>query len=196
MGFDVQIWPTPVEVSNPIPFPQDKQHAAYDPQYARRVWKILLQSAQVFGQFRAEFIGKCSPVHFFWGSFDLAVTRFSGRRAPERPGADRITREAYSHECISHGFWPGESWFGKEVAAPVYYSYTSPEPSGIRDEPIRPTAARFNPELSEFILPYDEVRRAQSPRQMLMEFLQSTYDAGAKCASWNREELERKIGKA
>jgi hypothetical protein len=194
LGADVRIWPMPVEVSNPAPFPQDEQHAAYEPEYARRVWQILRMSAQVFQQFRAEFIGKCSPVHFFWGSFDLAVTRFSGRRAPTRPGADRVTREAYSHECISHGFWPGGSWFGKEIAAPVYYSYTSPEPSGIRDEPIRPAVARFDPQLSEFILPYDEVRTAESPHQMLMEFLQSTYEAGAKCASWNRQELERKIG--
>jgi hypothetical protein len=193
LGANVRIWPMPVEVSNPVPFPQDEQHAAYEPEYARRVWQILLQSEQVFQQFRGKFIGKCSPVHFFWGSFDLAVTRFSGRRAPKRPDADRITREAYSHECISHGFWPGGSWFGKEIAAPVYYSYTSPEPSGIRDEPIHPTVAAFNPQLSEFILPYDEVRTAESPRQMLMEFLQSTYAAGAKCASWNRPELERQI---
>jgi len=194
LGVNVRIWPTPVEVADPIPFPQDRQHASYDPQYVSRFWQILIRTEQVFRQFRGAFLGKCSPVHFFWGSFDLAVTRFSGRRAPERPGADRITREAYSHECISHGFWPGGAWFGKEVSSPLYYSYTAPEPAGIRDTPIRPPAARFDPELSEFILPYDAVRTAKSPRDTLMQFLQSTYDAGANRAGWNRAELERSLG--
>ena len=191
VGADVHIWPTPVEVSNPIPFPQDRKHAAYDAEYVGRWWRILRQTEQVFEEFRARFIGKCSPVHFFWGSFDLAVTRFSGRRAPERPGADRTTREAYSHECISHGFWPGGSWFGNEVAAPVFYSYTAPEPPGIREESIRPAMARFDAVLSEFILPYDEMRKAASPRHALMDFLQSTYEVGATRANWNRQELER-----
>lgn len=194
LGVKVRIWPTPVEVSDPIPFPQDRQHASYDPAYASRFWQILIRSSQVFGEFRAKFLGKCSPVHFFWGSFDLAVTRFSGRRAPERPGADHIQREAYSHECISHGFWPGGAWFGKEVSAPLYYSYTVPEPPGLRDAPIRPSAARFDPDLSEFILPYDAVRASPSPRDTLMQFLQSTYEAGANCAAWNRPELERQMG--
>ena len=189
---DVRIWPTPVEVSQPVPFPQDRQHASYDPVYASRLWRILIQTEQVFQEFRGKFIGKCSPVHFFWGSFDLAVTRFSGRRAPPRPGADAITREAYSHECISHGFWPGGTWFGKEVPGPLYYSYTAPEPAGIRDEPIKPSTARFDKEMSEFILPYDAVRKARAPGQVLMQFLQSTYVAGAKCAGWNRAELERR----
>lgn len=191
LGVNVRIWPTPVEVASPIPFRNDWQHASYDPYYANRFWQILIRSAQVFGEFRAKFIGKCSPVHFFWGSFDLAVTRFSGRRAPERPNADRIQREAYSHECISHGFWPGGMWFGKEVSAPVYYSYTVPEPPGLRGAPIRPPTARFDPELSEFILPYDAARTASSPKDALMQFLQSTYEAGANLAGWNRAELER-----
>jgi hypothetical protein len=178
-------------VSDPIPFPLDRKHAAYDAEYVGRWWRILQQTEEVFEEFRARFIGKCSPVHFFWGSFDLAVTRFNGHRAPDRPGADRVTREAYSHECISHGFWPGGSWFGNEVAAPVFYSYTAPEPPGVREEPIRPATARFDTVLSEFILPYDEMRKANSPRQTLLEFLQSTYEAGAKRANWDRKELER-----
>jgi hypothetical protein len=191
LGVSVRIWPVPVEVSNPVPFAQDRQNASYDPQYVSRFWQILIRTEQVFRQFRGAFLGKCSPVHFFWGSFDLAVTRFSGRRAPERPGADKMTREAYSHECISHGFWPGGAWLGKEVPSPLYYSYTAPEPAGIREAPIRPSAARFDPELSEFILPYDAVRTASSPRDTLMQFLQSTYEAGADRARWNRAELER-----
>ena len=193
LGVNVRIWPTPVEVSDPIPFPQDRQHASYDPAYASRFWQVLIRSGQVFGEFRAKFLGKCSPVHFFWGSFDLAVTRFSGRRAPQRPGADRIQREAYSHECISHGFWPGGAWSGKEVSAPVFYAYAVPEPPGMRDAPIRPSAAHFDPELSEFILPYDAVRTSSSPRETLMQFLQSTYEAGANRAGWSRLELERQV---
>jgi hypothetical protein len=188
---DVRIWPVPVEVADPIPFAQDQKHAAYDAKSVSRWWQALQQTEQVFQEFRARFIGKCSPVHFFWGSFDLAVTRFSGRRAPDRPGVDRVQREAYSHECISHGFWPGGSWFGSEVPAPVFYSYTAPEPPGLRDQPIRPAIAHFDPKLSEFILPYDDFRQASSPRDTLMEFLQSTYEAGAKRAGWNRAELER-----
>ena len=191
LGVNVRIWPTPVEVADPVPFAQDRSHASYDPQYAARFWQILIRIEQVFQQFRAKFTGKCSPVHFFWGSFDLAVTRFSGRRAPERPGADRIQREAYSHECISHGFWPGGAWFGKEVPSPLFYSYTVPEPAGLRDAAIRPPTARFDTDLSEFILPYDAVRTAPSPRDTLMQFLQSTYEAGANRAGWNRAELER-----
>jgi hypothetical protein len=191
IGAEVKIWPVPVEISNPIPFQQDTQHAAYDRQYVTRLWYILSESEQVFQQFRARFIGKCSPVHFFWGSFDLAVTRFSGRRAPERPGADRITREAYSHECISHGFWPGGDWFGTEIPAPLFYSYTAPEPAGLRDAPIRPPVAHFDPKLGEFVLPYDALRTAPAPGQALMDFLQSTYEAGADRAAWNRSDLER-----
>lgn len=191
IGVDVHIWPKPVEISNPIPFDQDTRHASYDPEYANRFWRTLVLSEQVFEQFRARFIGKCSPVHFFWGSFDLAVTRFSGRRAPERPGADRITREAYSHEVISHGFWPGGDWMGNEVNTPLYYSYTAPAPQGLADEAIRPGPARYDPQLSEFILDYEAVRTARAPKQALMEFLQSTYEAGARRAGWDRAALER-----
>ncbi|HSZ56366.1 MAG TPA: DUF5996 family protein [Tepidisphaeraceae bacterium] len=191
IGAGVRIWPVPVEVSDPIPFTQDRQHGAYDREQVQRFWRILIETAQVFEEFRSRFIGKCSPVHFFWGSFDLAVTRFNGRRAPQRPGADRITREAYSHECISHGFWPGGSWFGKEIAAPLFYSYTAPEPAGVRDQPVRPAGGRFDAELSEFVISYDAVRTAPNPRAALMEFLQSTYEAGANCAGWDRAALER-----
>jgi hypothetical protein len=194
IGAKVHIWPVPVEISNPIPFAEDHKHAAYDREMVERFWQILIRAAQVFQEFRGRFIGKSSPVHFFWGSFDLAVTRFNGRRAPQRPGADRITREAYSHECISHGFWPGGEWFGKEIATPLFYSYTAPEPTGIRQQPVRPPAGRFDSELSEFVVPYDAVRTLPSPRDALMEFLQSSYEAGATCAGWNRAELERREG--
>jgi hypothetical protein len=187
----VHIWPKPVEVTDVIPFEQDQAHASYDPDYAHRLWQVLCASEQVFAEFRGRFLGKCSPIHFFWGSFDLAVTRFSGRRAPERPGADRVTREAYSHECISHGFWPGGSWFGAEVTAPVYYAYGAPEPPGLRDDPVRPAGARYDPRLSEFVLDYDEVRGAASPRQALLDFCQSTYEAAANRAGWDRAALER-----
>lgn len=189
----VHIWRKPVEVADVIPFDQDQSHASYDPEYAHRLWQILCASEQVFLEFRGRFLGKCSPVHFFWGSFDLAVTRFSGRRAPERPDADRITREAYSHECISHGFWPGGSWFGTEVTTPVYYAYGAPEPPGLRDDPVRPTGARYDPKLSEFVLDYDDVRSAASPRQALLDFCQSTYDAAANRAGWDRAALERAV---
>jgi hypothetical protein len=193
MGVRVRIWPKPVEVPEVIPFDRDEVHASYDGEYAHRVWQILLETEQVFQAFRGRFVGKCSPVHFFWGSFDLAVTRFSGRRAPERPGADRITREAYSHECISHGFWPGGSWFGTEVSTPVYYAYAVPEPPGLREAPIRPASgARYDPQLSEFVLSYDDVRMAASPRQALMDFCQSTYEAAADRAGWDRDALERR----
>jgi hypothetical protein len=142
----------------------------------------------VFKQFRSRFIGKCSPVHFFWGSFDLAVTRFSGRRAPERPGADAITREAYSHECISHGFWPG----GGAVKEPQFYSYTVPAPAGFDQQKIKPAAGYYSTELSEFLLSYGAVRLAQSPDEVLLEFMQSTYEAGANLAKWDRDALERR----
>src|SRR5918912_1237392 len=140
LGLEIKIWTTPVEIPDPIPFEQDTQHAAYDPVYANRCWRILVQADRVFKEFRARFIGKCSPVHFFWGSFDLAVTRFSGRRAPERVGADAMTREAYSHEVISHGFWPG----GPAFPQAAFYSYTAPEPEGLKDEPLRPAAAFYS----------------------------------------------------
>ncbi|MGA9996571.1 MAG: DUF5996 family protein, partial [Pyrinomonadaceae bacterium] len=187
LGIEVKIWTTPVEIPDPIPFEKDVQHASYDGEYANRFWRILVQSDRVLNKFRARFTGKCSPVHFFWGSFDLAVTRFNGRRAPEREGADAITREAYSHEVISHGFWPGMG----PLDAPAFYSYTAPEPQGLSDASIRPAEAFYSKEMSEFILLYDDVRMANSPDESLMEFLQSTYEAGANLAGWNRAELEQ-----
>jgi hypothetical protein len=154
MGIEIKIWTMPQEVPDPIPFENDREHASYDSEYATRFWRILVQTDGVFQEFRGRFLGKSSPVHFFWGSFDLAVTRFSGRRAPERPGADLITREAYSHEVISHGFWPG----GGPVPGPAFYSYTAPAPPGLDQEPTRPAAAHYRTELSEFLMMYDDVR--------------------------------------
>jgi hypothetical protein len=187
-GIDVTIRARPDEVPNPIPFADDLTHSSYDAESANRLWRILVQTERVFEQFRSRFIGKCSPVHFYWGSFDLAVTRFSGRRAPERPGADAITREAYSHECISHGFWPG----GGSVKEAHFYSYTLPAPTGFDQQKIKPSAGYYSTELSEFLLPYSAVRLAQSPDEALLEFMQSTYEAGATLAKWNRNELERR----
>lgn len=186
LQIEVKIRATPDEVQNPIPFAEDREHASYDPEYANRFWRILVQANKVFEEFRARFIGKCSPVHFFWGSFDLAVTRFSGRPAPERVGADQITREAYSHEVISHGFWPG----GGEVGA-AFYSYTAPAPEGLDKAVIRPREAFYSQEMSEFLFMYDEMRKADSPDAALMDFLQSTYEAGANLAKWDRASLER-----
>jgi hypothetical protein len=188
LGIEVKIYTTPVEIPDPIPFTEDHAHASYDPEYANRFWRILVQADRVMKEFRGRFIGKSSPVHFFWGSFDLAVTRFSGRPAPERDGADAITREAYSHEVISHGFWPGSGAM-KEAA---FYSYTAPEPKGLSEETIRPNGAMYSREISEFILPYDVVRQADSPDEALTDFLQSTYEAGARLANWDRNALERK----
>ncbi len=187
LEIEVEIRARPDEVPDPIPFAEDHVHAAYDPEYANRFWRILVQTDRVFEEFRSRFIGKCSPVHFFWGSFDLAVTRFSGRRAPEREGADSITREAYSHEVISHGFWPGSG----NIQQAAFYSYTAPEPPGLPQEKILPTSAFYNPETGGFVLPYDDVRQAASPDEMLMDFLQSTYEAGANLAKWDRSSLER-----
>jgi hypothetical protein len=186
-GVEVKIWRMPVEVPDPIPFDEDFVHASYDPDAAQRFWKILLNVRCVFDEFRSNFLGKCSPIHFFWGSFDLAVSRFSGRRAPDRPGADRITREAYSHEVSSVGFWPGSG----NIAGPAFYSYTAPEPPGFRDWSVHPAAARYDQQLGEFILMYDDVRRSSSPRQSLLDFCQSTYEAGATLAKWDRGALER-----
>jgi hypothetical protein len=186
LQIEVKIRATPDEVQNPIPFAEDREHASYDPEYANRFWRILVQASRVFEEFRARFIGKCSPVHFFWGSFDLAVTRFSGRPAPERVGADQITREAYSHEVISHGFWPG----GGTVGA-AFYSYTAPAPEGLDKASIRPREAFYSQEMSEFLFMYDEMRKADSPDAALMDFLQSTYEAGANLAKWERASLER-----
>ena len=183
----VKIWKMPVEISDPIAFDQDRVHASYDRVAVEKFWRILLSVDAVFNQFRAKFIGKSSPVHFFWGSFDLAVTRFSGRRAPERPGADAITREAYSHEVSSVGFWPG----GGNVQGAAFYSYAAPEPQGLKDEGARPHGATYDRQLSEFLLMYDDVRKAESPTATLLEFCQSTYEAAATLGKWDRSALER-----
>jgi hypothetical protein len=187
LGVIVKIWTTPCEIPDPIPFEQDHIHAAYDPEAVNKFWRILVWVDQILKEFRAGFLGKVSPVHFFWGSFDLAVTRFSGRRAPERPGADSITREAYSHEVSSAGFWPG----GGDIKGPAFYSYAAPEPPGFAERKIRPQQAFYHPQLKEFLLMYDDVRTAASPKTALMEFLQSTYEAAAELGSWDRKSLER-----
>jgi hypothetical protein len=186
LGLDVKIWTMPVEVPNPIRFEDDVTHASYDAEYVNRFWRALVNIDEVFKDFRSRFIGKVSPVHFWWGSFDHAVTRFSGRPAPKREGADLITREAYSHEAISHGFWPG----GNGVQA-AFYSYTAPEPAGLPQSNVLPEQAFYSQDMKEFLLPYDAVRSASSPETALMEFCQSTYDAGANLAKWDRPALER-----
>jgi hypothetical protein len=189
LGIDVVINTLPQEVANPIRCDEDDVHAAYDAVYANRCWRILLQSDRVLQQFRGRFIGKCSPVQFFWGSFDLAVTRFSGRRAPERPGADLITREAYSHEVSSCGFWPGT--VGGTFQEPGFYTYMAPPPPGFAEAAVRPAAASYDRALGEFILPYEAVRTAPDPDAMLLDFAQSTYEVGATLAKWDRVALER-----
>jgi hypothetical protein len=186
LGINVKIWPMPVEIPNPIRFDRDEQHASYDREYAQRFWKILVLVDDLFKQFRCGFFGKHSPVQFFWGSFDLASTRFSGRRAPERPGADPITREAYSHELISAGFWPG----GGDVKGAAFYVYAAPEPNGFKTATVRPEKAFYSP-LGEFLLMYDDVRQSADPEGTLLEFLQSTYEAGASLGGWARTDLER-----
>lgn len=186
-GIEVGIWKMPAEIPDPIPFDADRIHASYDSEHAHRFWRILLSVDEVLKEFRSRFIGKSSPVHFFWGSFDLAVTRFSGRRAPERPGADSITREAYSHEVISGGFWPGSG----EVKDAAFYCYAAPEPPGFSQHPVSPKAAFYHPNLKEFLLMYDDVRTAPSPEKTLLEFLESTYEAGANLGEWDRQAFER-----
>ena len=187
LGVHVHIWSMPVEIPDPIRFEEDVTHRAYDPAAANTFWRVLLAMRPVFEEFRSRFIGKSSPVHFFWGSFDLAVTRFSGRRAPAREGADSILREAYSHEVISHGFWPGSG----PVQEPAFYAYAAPEPDGLKTATVEPGAASYQTELSEFVLPYEAVRSTKAPRDMLMSFLRSTYNEAARLAGWNRAELER-----
>ena len=191
LGMPVSIWTKPVEVPDPTPFEKDEKHAAYDPEYAHRVWRILVQANRVLSEFRRRFTGKVSPVHFFWGAFDLAVTRFSGRTAPEHPGSPNLARfvaiEAYSHEVSSCGFWPG----GGPVNEPVFYAYAYPEPQGFKDYSIQPSEAFYNKEMGEFLLPYDVVRNAKSPDEVLLAFLQSTYEAAAISAKWDRPALER-----
>ncbi len=191
LGIHVAINETPNELPEPIRFSQDRQHASYDPDAVRRFLQILLNADRVFKQFRTAFLGKASPVHFFWGSFDLAVTRFSGRRAPRHPGGvphlpDDVAAEAYSHEVSSAGFWPGSG----AIDYPAFYSYAYPEPAGFRTTAVRPDAAFFSEALGEFILPYDAVRTAARPDQALLDFLQSTYEAAANAAKWDREALE------
>ncbi len=187
LGIEVKIWPMPVEVPNPIPFEHDDIHASYDPEYVHRFWRILLTADLILKEFRGRFTGKDSPVHFFWGSFDLTVSRFSGRRAPERPGADRITREAFSHEVSSAGFWPG----GGDVNGAAFYSYTAPEPPSFSEQPIRPKKAFYHPQLHEFLLMYDDLRTSETPKEDLLAFLQTTYEAGATLGKWDRGALER-----
>jgi hypothetical protein len=187
LGVHVDIYATPVELAHPIPFAEDTEHASYDPDAAHRFWRILIQTDQVFQKFSSRFIGKISPVHFFWGSFDLAVTRFSGRTAPPREGADPITREAYSHEVISAGFWPGNGGYGKAAI----YCYAAPSPANLDAAIIQPSAALWDLGLGEFILPYEDLRASASPDEALLAFLQSTYDAAADLAHWDRKALER-----
>jgi hypothetical protein len=184
LGIDVEINLMPQEVPGAVPFDRDYTNSSYDPEYANRLWRILVSTSKVLQQFRARFRGKCSPVHFFWGSFDLACTRFSGRPAPPRKGV--ISGPAYSHEVSSAGFWPG----GGAVDGPAFYAYTVPQPAGVETQAVRPAGAGWNSELSEFILMYDDVRRAASPEKSLYEFLESTYDAGARLARWDRAALE------
>jgi hypothetical protein len=191
LDLETHLWTMPVEITGPIPFDQNRIPAAYDPDMVNRFWRALVQIDQVFAVFRSRFLGKASPVHFFWGSFDLAVTRFSGRPAPLHPGApnipDFITREAYSHEVSSCGFWPGNGGFGY----PAFYSYAYPQPAGFADAVIAPPGAFYSKDIGEFILPYDAVREAPRPRELLLDFLESTYAAAADLAKWDRALLER-----
>jgi hypothetical protein len=187
LGVSVRLNPVPVEIKDPIPFAKDTQHASYDTEYVRRFWRVLMDATTLFQRFSSGFLGKVSPVHFFWGSFDLAVTRFSGRRAPEREGADAITREAYSHEVVSAGFWPGNGGYGEAA----FYCYAAPSPAGLERMKIRPDAAGWDAALGEFILKYDALRREPSPDEALMEFLDSTYNVAADAAQWDRALLER-----
>jgi hypothetical protein len=195
LGLETKIWTMPVEIPDAVPFEQDREHRSYDREYAHRFWRILLQADRICTRFRSPFLGKVSPVHFFWGSFDLAVTRFSGRAAPPMTIAAPqlgawVMQEAYSHEVSSCGFWPGNGGFGK----PAFYSYAYPEPPGFAEAPILPDAAFYSQDLGQFILPYDAVSRAPSPDDYLMNFLQSAYDAAANLARWDRAALERAKG--
>jgi hypothetical protein len=187
MQLPVTIWPMPVEIPAPIRFDEDVVHHSYDPEAANRFWRILVQVERVFTRARCDFIGKCSPAHFFWGSFDLAVTRFSGRPAPPREGP-AFMRDAYSHEVISHGFWPGSGL----VLEPAFYTYAVPEPAGLKDAAVRPSAAFYHRELGEFILPYESVREAREPEAAIEAFVESTYDQAATLAQWDRAALERR----
>jgi hypothetical protein len=194
LGVDVRIDPWPNEIADPIRFDRDETHHSYDAEYVHRFWRILVETERVLKTFRARFIGKCSPIHFFWGAADLAVTRFSGRTAPEHPGGaphlpDWVTREAYSHEVSSCGFWAG----GGPVPYPVFYSYAYPEPPGFAVAPVLPKAASYNTDLREFILPYEAVRLAPNPDDALLTFAQTTYEAAANLGKWDRGALERDL---
>jgi hypothetical protein len=195
MEVDARIWPVPSEMPDTVPFTEDVAHRSYDAGAARRCFQVLLQADRLLKEFRGGFLGKCSPVHFWWGGFDLSCTRFSGRRAPEHPGGipnlpDWVTREAYSHECISAGWWPG----GGILREPAFYAYAYPEPPGLPDATIHPRAAYYHREMREFILPYEAVRTAGNPDELVRAFLQSTYDAAADLAGWDRAALERQAG--
>jgi hypothetical protein len=187
LGIQVTINTLPSEIQNAIPYDEDHQHASYDPVYVQRFWQILVQTEIAMRGYRARFIGKSSPIHFFWGSFDLALTFFSGRRAPERPGADRLTREAYSHEVISVGFWPGNEAFPE----PAWYGYAAPTPAGLGDAPIQPSGAFYQQEMGEFLLKYTKVRSLPAPERAIRAFFDSVYDAAATLGKWDRAALER-----
>jgi hypothetical protein len=192
LGLETRIWSMPVEIPDAVPFEQDRQHASYEPEYAQLFWRVLVQADRLCTAFRSRFIGKVSPVHFFWGSFDLAVTRFSGRPAPALTShsphlGDWVMQESYSHEVSSCGFWPGNGGFGQAA----FYSYAYPEPAGFAAAPIHPDGAHYDQELGQFILPYDAVRQAASPDDCVLEFLQTTYGAAANLAHWDRAALER-----
>jgi hypothetical protein len=196
LGIPVRISERPSEIAGAVPFSQDQVHDSYDAEYAQRFWKVLLRVDRVLKQFRTGFIGKCSPVHFFWGSFDIAVTRFSGRSAPPFTGAvpglaPEVMREAYSHECSSAGFWPG----GPTLDYAAFYSYAYPAPDGFASRAVRPRGAFFSEKLGEFLLPYDEVRASADPEATLLEFLESTYEAAAETANWDRDALECALGR-
>jgi Family of unknown function (DUF5996) len=190
LSLPVKMWTTPVEVPAPIPFERDTVHHAYDAAAANRAWHVLRQIERVMNDSRVQFVGKCSPVHFFWGAFDLAVTRFSGRLAPPREGP-AFMREAYSHEVISHGFWPGND----QLPEPIFYGYAVPEPSGFKQARVEPAAAYYHPDLGEFILPYDAVRKSADPNVAIRQFIDSTYEIGATLGRWDRPVLERNYAK-
>jgi len=188
LGISVKVWPVPVEVDAPIPFLEDRRHASYDAELAQRFFHMLLHANRVLTRFKGRFLGKTSPVQFFWGAFDLALTRFNGRRAPEaNPNAPAFLREAMSHEEISFGFWPGSG----TVAEPAFFAYVRPEPPALPTMSVRPSAAYYSRDLADFILPYESVRSVSSPDDVVVDFFQSVYDAGADLARWDRAELDR-----
>ncbi len=190
MGIEARISPKPDEVADRIPFAEDRVHGAYDSDFVHRFWRALVTVDCLLKEFRSGFVGKCSPVHFFWGGMDMAVTRFSGRPAPVREGMDPVDREAYSHEVISAGFWPGDP----QLSSPAFYAYARPEPRGLADSTVRPKQAFYNRQMSLFCLPYEDARAASSPSEAVREFLQSTYEAAAKLGAWDRAALERSWG--